>query len=365
MGIARLFTQKRSWPLAALIIGIGFGTTTQAAPKGEDLSVPIAPITPVEYEGWTNAFFLRNATTEIVVIPAVGRIVHLALKGGTNLLNLSTAYRGKSLDETMPGDWMNVGGDWLWPMAQSRWTDFNGTDWPPSPVLDAQAWTGRAWRTADEGQQALLTRHFGEPLNVRVTRTIHLSATGSVVRIHQLMERTAPSDLPMTLWQISQIRAPDWIVMPVDEQSAFPGGLQSLRPEAPDATLLTMHDDLAIYDARKEGEYKLGSDSSRAWIAVIKGTTAIIEQAFGGPADGTYPDGGCTVEFYAHLGLGYAEIETLSVEDVLAMGDLLDNTVQISLHTLPSTPTTPSEAADLIQTVIRENNRKPAAITPD
>jgi hypothetical protein len=260
---------------------------------------------------------------------------------------------------------MNVGGDWLWPVAQSRWADFQGSDWPPSPVLDARAWSGRAWRTANGCQQALLIRDFGEPLHVRVTRTIHLDATGSVVRIHQHMERTAPSDIPVTLWQISQIRNPDWVVIPVDAESAYPGGAQSLIPKAPDETILTSHGDVVVYDARKEGEYKLGSDSARAWIAAVKGNTAILEQAFGDTAEGGYPDGGCTVELYANSGLGYAEIETLSVEQLLAPGEFLENTVQITLHMLPTIPAMPGVVADLIQNVIKEIQRVPASTTPD
>ena len=44
-----------------------------------------------------------------------------------------------------------------------------------------------------------------------------------------------------------------------------------------------------------------------------------------------YPDGGCTAEVYSNFGLGYTEIETLSEERVLKPGEILANTLHITI----------------------------------
>ena len=90
-----------------------------------------------------------------------------------------------------------------------------------------------------------------------------------------------------------------------------------------------------VLEASAPGEYKLGSDSERGWIAALRGETLIVECVENKASDVPYPDGGCRIECYINSGLGYAEIETLSPERMLQRGECLENTLTIRLFTVP------------------------------
>ena len=84
----------------------------------------------------------------------------------------------------------------------------------------------------------------------------------------------------------------------------------------------------------------------------------IIESATQDDRPGEYPDGGCRVEMYANKGLGYTEIETLSTEQNLEVGERLSNTLRIECYTV-STNLTDCELADRVRTLRGEITAAP------
>ncbi|MBN1269480.1 MAG: hypothetical protein JXB04_07835 [Kiritimatiellae bacterium] len=318
----------------SLALAIALSASAASAEPAADADVPVAPIAAAAFEGWTNAFQLANPLLEVTVAPCVGRIVRLRFKGGDNLLRLDGGLKGRVPDPAHPEAWPNYGGDWLWPVAQSRWTAMAGADWPPPPPLAEAPWTGTAWKDADGAQCCLLAREYGEPVNLKVTRLVKLDKEKARVSIRQRAERTATSDVPVVLWHISQVGGATRVVLPRDTDSAFSGGLKPLLFDLPDAEALSACDEAVVYDT-SAGEHKLCSDSKRAWIAAEKNGTLLLESASNG-SDGEHPDGGCTVEMYANAGMGYAEIETLSVEAALPPGEGLQNTLVIECHEVPA-----------------------------
>ncbi len=303
----------------------------QAAAADDD--VPVAPIAPIEYRGWTNAYRLRNDTVTLVMVPDIGRIVHWGYAGETNLFRLDSDLLGRRTDPDDPVTWHNFGGDWIWPVAQSNWPLFQEGDWPPSRLLDGRPWSGRAWRSADGSLYAMMTQEYDEPLNIKVTRTFRLNRTNAAVSIRQRIERTGPSEIPVTLWNISQVRDAEWVVIPVDADSAFPGGIKPLKFDAPGEEHLDSCDETIVYNAQVGGEHKIGSDSERYWIAAVRNGTVLFERVEEREVlRGVYPDDGCRIEMYANRGLGYAEIETLSEERYLKVGESLENTLHMHLY---------------------------------
>jgi hypothetical protein len=326
--------------------------------------VPVAPLPAVEWRGWTNACRLQNERMEVVVVPDIGRIAFLAYGGSsTNLFRLDPALAGRTVDTDAPDYWFNFGGDWLWPAAQARWPEFQGTDWPPSRLIDGRPWSARAWRTVEGDQCCSISQEYGAPLNLRVTRLIRLPKDQAVVSIRQKMERTAESTVPVTLWNISQMAQASRLVMPVDAGSAFPDGYRVLNFAPPEAEYIQACPGALLYRADLGGEHKLGSDSARGWIAMSRGELLIVERAEPVRAPGetgagaTYPDGGCRVELYSNTGLGYAEIETLSEERVLLPGEVLENVLTISAFRLQA-PLDGCELVEKIQTLIGERPGK-------
>jgi hypothetical protein len=322
---------KMHFQLAALLLSASIA----AGQSGDDAGVPVAPISSLAFEGWTNAFELQNPAITIVIVPSVGRIAKISYKGGNNLLRLDTGLQDN-------GDsWINHGGDWIWPVAQSRWTTIAKTDpgfaggsaeasWPPPSALAEKPWTGTAWKDADGTLCCQMAREYGEPINIKVSRSIKLDKEAARFTIRQRIERTAPSELPVVLWNISQIAGASRVVIPQGPNSMFEKGVKALLFAMPDDKRLTSCGHALVYDAT-EGEHKLGSDSKRSWIAAQKGDVAIVERAISEDTQGTHPDGGCAVEMYSNAGLGYSEIETLSVEKKLLPGESLQNLITVDL----------------------------------
>lgn len=326
---------------------------TAQTPDNTD-PVPVAPIPVTEYKGWSNAYTLGNEAITVVVAPEIGRIVHLSWSDEPNLLRLNPDLLGETGQTIDSDDWINFGGDWIWPAAQPQWPLFQEDTWPPSHLLDGSAWTGRAWRTEDGTRHSMMTKDFDAPLHVRVHRTLRLDRERPSLAVRQRLERTDSSDIPVTLWQLSQIKDATHVVIPIDDESRFERGLKPLLFERPEADLLHYCGNTAVYRAGLDGEHKLGSDSQRQWIAALKGHTLIIQRSESGAGEGPYPDGGCRIEMFANADLGYVEIESLHVEQVLEKGQYMDNTLHIELHRLDRIPETPCALAAIVQQLVGE-----------
>jgi hypothetical protein len=327
-----------------------------------DADIPVAPIAATNFLGWTNAFVLQNGVMKVVVTPCIGRIAQISFGGGDNLLRLDANLHGRVPPTNNMERWMNYGGDWLWPVAQSRWTSMTHADpgfagssaeasWPPPVVLADRPWTGTAWRDADGAQSCTLTREYGAPLNIKVSRLIKLDKGAARLTIRQCIERTAASDIPVVLWNVSQIGGASRVILPQDSVLSFEKGLRSLLFAAPGEDRLTGCESAAVYDATA-GEHKLCSESKRAWIAALKGNTLIVERTADGD-EGKHPDGGCAVEMYSNAGLGYAEIENLGVEKILRPGESLQNSLTIECLAA-ETNTTACGLADEVRRALGE-----------
>lgn len=327
------------WPAQA-----GSACCTASAPP------PVAPVPASEFRGWTNAYRLQNDRAEAIFVPAIGRLVHFALRqDGASPFRIETSLQGKT--PTEGETFFNVGGDWLWPVAQARWPALsaNGKDWPPPEALADQAWTCSAWTDAEGTPSVLLTRAYGAPLHIQVSRLFRLESDSAALTVQQRIERTAPSEVPVVLWNVSQIAQAEHVVMPIERRSKFRGGLKALMGRKPHRNQLAICTDAAVYRVGPGTETKLGSDSPRGWIAAAKGTHLILESIVN-TAIGTFPDGGCIVEVYSNHGLGYSEIETLSPEVLLAPGTVLENTLRIELGST-ETPLAGCPLADAVRTL--------------
>jgi hypothetical protein len=308
----------------------------RAAPAAE--GIPVTPIPAIALHGHTNALVIGNRQLQVTLMPSLGRIAGLRFGGFDNVVRFDAPLAAASLTPPEPGTWRNFGGDWMFPVAQALWPDRFGNRWPPPPFLDGQPWQGHAWISDDGAQHALLTLEVGEPLHIRLHRALRVDPITATVTIRQRMERTAASDIPMTLWNISQVPDAQRVLMPVDDDSAFPDGYAVLDFGPPATQLLARAEGgVLVLDVKNGTEHKLGSDSPRGWIAAQRDHVVIIEHATTTQPGGDFPDGGCRVEVYANRGLGYTEIETLSEERVLQPGEVLENTLTLSFHLVEAT----------------------------
>ena len=299
------------------------------APEG----IPVSPIPNVTRFGHPTALVISNQLLEVTVLPGVGRIAGLRFGGLDNVVRFDGALAEAAALGTAHDGWRNYGGDWLFVSPQANWERLFGHRWPPPAFLDGLPWTGHAWASDDGSQNILMQLEVGAPLNARIQRQLRLDPALAQLTIRQRIERTAPSDIPLTLWNISQIPGARRVLLPVDEDSMFADGYSILDFGPPAPHLLTRaQGGVLLLDTLNGTEHKLGSDSPRGWIAAQRGDVLIIERATTLEPGGDFPDGGCRVELYANHGLGYTEIETLSEERMLAPGEILENTLTFSFH---------------------------------
>jgi hypothetical protein len=320
--------------LAALLMCSLHASSSSAQSGNARDAIPSDPIAPVTRHGVTNAIVLQNRQLEVTILPSIGRIAGLRFGSLDNVLRFDADLAARTAGQPAEEDqWRNFGGDWLWPVSQAHWTAAFGRHWPPRLFIDGLPWSARAWTSDDGARTCLLRLDIGDPLFVTVSRTIRLDPEQPILTIRQRVERTAPSALPMTLWNISQVAAARKVVFPVEENSRFPGGFGILDFGPPASNIVDRcAGGLVAMDVMAGTEHKLGSDSPRGWIAAQREGVLIVERAESRAPGGDFPDGGSRIEVYANSGLGYTEIETLSEERVLAPGESLENTLTISLH---------------------------------
>ncbi len=301
----------------------------------ETSSIPMNPLAPSSLYGHTNAFLLQNRQVEFAIFPTIGRVGLMNFRGEPNLLRFDEGLASRATEPaTEPsGEWRNFGGDWVWPVSQNRWPDHFAGYWPPPWLLDGPAWTARGWVNRDQSQTVLLEIKLGAPVNIAVQRKFTLPADATTLTIQQRIERTADSSIPVTLWNISQLKGVQRIAMAVETNSAFVDGYHVLDFSPPREEILHRETpSVLVADVTNAGEIKIGTDSPRGWIAAQRDDFAVIERAIGSPTATDFPDGGCRTEVYSNSGLGYTEVETLSEERNLAVGEAIENTLTLSLH---------------------------------
>ena len=283
------------------------------------------PIKPIRYAGWKHAFRLQNHHMEVVIVPGVGRIMGMAFKGRQNLLR-----EAQDPSELPTGTtFINYGGDWLWPLAQSRWENISEANWPPPAAIGEAAWQAEAWTNKDGSQSCLMMRGYGDPVHAWVSRVITLDARIPQLRIRQRLLQTGPCEEALTLWNITQITRPKRVFLPAQDTDQ-PGFIPMLFG-APPESHWQQCGNVIVYNALEEGQFKLGSPGTNTWIAAQSEHALIIERTFN-DRDGPFPDGGCPVEMFASSDAGYVEIETLSPEIALPTGSSLENTLVIECH---------------------------------
>jgi hypothetical protein len=342
----RLLTTVRCAGL--LCVAAAGASFIQAAPMfTNNAPPPVEPIRSAPFLGWEQAIRLQNERLEAILVPALGRVVHLAPRNGLNLLRLDPALQGQVPPANDP--FFNIGGDWLWPVAQARWKELsaNGTNWPPPAVLAEHPWENSAWTDAEGAACALLSREYGAPLHIQVSRLFRLEPGAARLTVRQRIERRAPSEIPVVLWSISQVDRADQIVLPVSPDSRFRGGIKALLGRKPSRTHLVPCKSAAVYRVGGGRETKLGSDCPRGWIAAARENNILIETVVNSAA-GDYPDGGCVVEMFSNAAYGYSEIETLSPEVDLAPGQVLENILMIG-HATVETPDDPCALAEAVR----------------
>lgn len=266
------------------------------------------------YQGWADSFVLNNGVAEVVIVPAIGRVMKFAFLGEENPFWEKETLLGKAPDANSK-DWGNFGGDKTWPAPQADWPKITPRAWPPPVAFDSLPVAAQE----RNGQITLISPvdpHFG----IRTYRMITLDPVAPVMKITTRYEKVTGEPMSVSVWIITQLDEPVGVYLPVPEPTLFPGGWHAQSKDLPPD--LAYRDGLISLTRPKDKSTKIGSDAdTMLWVG--KQTMVRIDS----PRDRSrrYPDNSSSAEVYTNPDPdAYVELETLGPLQLLSVGQKME-----------------------------------------
>lgn len=278
-------------------LGAGALAGGSAAEKG-----PVR-VSRLEYHGWPGAYRLSNGTVDLVFVPQIGRIMRYGYAGEKNFLWENPALAGKSVaPEAELKEWVNFGGDKLWPAPQERW------GWPPDPYLDR----GEHAVEVLDGRRLRVTGPRSPRSGLSFSREISLARTGTEVTLRNTLVNTGSQAARWSVWEVAQVDSPDEACLPLHRSGRFPEGFFIFKNSPPVAETLRVTRDRVCLQRHLGRGGKIGGDSPEGWAAARAGQLRMTVSARYERGK-EYPDGGCAQEIWSNPApLPYMELELLS-----------------------------------------------------
>lgn len=291
----------------------------------------------INYHGWQESYRISNGQIDVVVVPAIGRIMYFGFKGEENILWNNPLFFGKTLPAGKPlsdnGEiiWANFGGDKVWPTQEDQWQDINGRTWPADHWFDGSAHMAEVLANGIK-----IIGPVSEYCGARSIREIILAEAGAELTINQTIEKVQQADnsaiepINYTIWNITQICSPLMALMNLNPNRRLSKRHKLFRPNT--AENFSIEGDMGILLPDRKNKQKVGADSDY-WLAAIVDST-VIGEFFRLQPNANYPDEGMSVEVYTEP--DYTELEILSPLRQLAIGESMLFTINWRLHQLPT-----------------------------
>jgi|GEM_PF-549902 len=319
-----------------MLVMLTMSVCSKDSDNGTDPSVEEG-VRTMTWHGWENSVEINNATTKVIVVPAIGRIMYYGFQDGNNVLWNNPQFFGKTLPEGKPytqnGNvvWANFGGDKVWPTEQSRFPEINGRGWPPDHWFDG----GRHdYELLENG--VVITSQVSDYCGARISREIILDDETSELTINQTItkvkraQNNSVEPINFTIWNVTQIRNPLMNLFNLNPNSSLENGYKLWQEEA--GANFNVYDNTGVFLPDPGRSQKAGADSDE-WLAAIVDNTVIGEFFSYQPGE-EYPDGGLSAEVYTSP--EYTELELLSPFEKLRIDESLNYTIKWRLHKLPS-----------------------------
>ena len=299
-------------------------------------------IKKIEYHGWKDALEITNNKVSVVVVPAIGRIMHYGYIGADNLLYHDPALYGKTLTEGKPLEqdsqpiWATFGGDRIWPSEENMFVKINGHKRPPDHWLDGMPWDAKIVDGA-----IIITSNVSEYCGAQVIRKIQLLPDSTRLQIHQTMKKIKPAakqhlePLPLTIWNITKVKSPCVTMVSLSRNSCF--DKRVLVPVWDDYDNrghenITIEGNNAFFTPDAVRNQKMGADAPN-YVAAVIGRTAIAE-FFSFQPQAIYPDGGTSATIFTCP--DFAELECMSPLAKLKIGESIEYDICWELFELNS-----------------------------
>ena len=298
-GVARL----RLWFLGGLLITVAFSRHAEAQTAKEST-----------YRGW-KTLALSNRLIEVQVAPEIGgRVIQFTL-GDFEYLFVNDELAGKTPPASglgPDGEWLNYGGEKLWPAPQG-WDNDRQWPGPPDAILDGSPHQGRILVAGGDTPTVRLTSRKDPRSGIRFSRSIQVF--DRTTRMHVDATMTNIDDKPRRwgIWSVVQHNAANRegqghndklrVYCPMNRKSVFPDGYKVMFGLANNLSWQPDHERgmMTVHFQRRVG--KIAVDCSAGWVATVNGQSGhVFVQRFRHMPERPYPDR-ASVEIWLH-GLG-------------------------------------------------------------
>ena len=156
------------------------------------------------YKGWDEAIKIDNNKIKVIVVPAIGRIMSFGYSDGQNLLWNNEKYLGQRMpyldNEIEASDWINYGGDKVWPLEEDAFPRALSRSWPPDEYFDNSAFE---YKLLENG--VIIKSPVSKNTGTALTRKITMAENSTQLNIAQEVTqvKTEPK-YPVTIWKIGR-----------------------------------------------------------------------------------------------------------------------------------------------------------------
>jgi hypothetical protein len=279
-------------------------------------------VAPETYHGWPGSYTMSNGVVEVVIVPAIGRVMQFRLRGEER----GPFFENRALDGKPPDpkatEWVNFGGDKTWPAPQDDWPKLTPRKWPPPPTFDSLPLKAEVKRGSVE-LISPVDPHYG----IRTRRIIRLEPGKPAMTIRTIYEKLQGDPVKVGVWVITQLGEPEKARMLLPEKSQYPEGYNKQMEVLPKD--LKREGRLLSVTRDPKNQTKIGSDA---------GTLIWMDKEFylqiDSPreAGAEYPDQSSSAEIYTNPDpLQYIELETLGPLHTMKVGDKIERTNRYTL----------------------------------
>jgi len=253
---------------------------------------------------------LRNDLIEVEAVPEIGgRIIQYTL-GDYSFFWVNEELVGKAIPASRlgpGGEWLNYGGDKVWPAPQGR---DNEEQWPgpPDAVLDGGPYAAEVTKKDGQAVAIRMTSEKDKQSGIQFSRVVKIFDGTTHVRIDTTMKNIDTKRRRWGIWTVTQFDTSNrhgdgynenyWAYCPLNPNSMFHRGYNvmiglvshlSYKPDYENG-MMRVH-----YDYRVG---KIGMDSSAGWVATLDATDGyVFVHRFGYEPGKPYPDN-ASVEFW-------------------------------------------------------------------
>ncbi len=273
------------------------------------------------FKGWRHAFRLANKHAEVVVVPAVGRILSYRLTNGENVLNINEPNAGM-VPPTGHKGIVQFGGVYTWLAPQAHWTD------PSMDRLDAgnpgyEVDFGPYEVTRTDSGELTMTSPVSPTYGLKVEKNLRLANNSARLTFTVTLHNTGVQRVRWAVWNLSAVKPTGiaFFELPHGEADLNFFGNPQVHTQAYSNITHIIDDHLAAVDFRdyRRPGAKLFVRVGSPYLAYRQPGSWFLRTFSADPSQ-IYTDQQSQIELWADAQAGVFELEVASPDYVILPG---------------------------------------------